>query len=148
MEKGIEILHGCPLRADLTGHGHPTLFCQKLADWPNWLSVRSALKRTPMQDFNSFSIIFYYITIDRARNSGLESRGQQTSPTPSVYQKWFITYGGIKVKASTELTKGQGPYGSHAPRPPRHHLKFHPHLRESLRLLLARELGHHLSITL
>ena len=33
-----------------------------LADGLGWpCSVRSALKRTPMQDFNSFSIMFYYI---------------------------------------------------------------------------------------
>ena len=31
----------------------------KRMGWPS--PVRSALKRTPVQDFNSFSIIFYYI---------------------------------------------------------------------------------------
>ena len=37
-------------------------FWQKLADWLNWLCpARSALKRTPVQDFNHFSIMFYYI---------------------------------------------------------------------------------------
>ena len=37
-------------------------FWQKLADWLNWLCpVRSALKRTPVQDFNYFSITFYCI---------------------------------------------------------------------------------------
>ena len=51
----------------------------------------------------------------------LESRGQQTSPTPSVRRERFIAYGGNEVQAPTELTKGQGPCGSHAPRPPRRH---------------------------
>jgi hypothetical protein len=42
---------------------HP--FWQKSADWLNWLCpvtpVRSVLKRTAVQDFYSFSIIFYDI---------------------------------------------------------------------------------------
>ena len=38
------------LRADLTGHGHPTLFGRWA--WMAW---------TLMQEFNSFSIMFYYI---------------------------------------------------------------------------------------
>ena len=33
--------------------------CQKRVGWP--CLVRSALKRMPVQDFNSFSIMFYYI---------------------------------------------------------------------------------------
>ena len=35
------------------------LFWQKGLEWP--CPVRSALKKTPVQDFSSFSIIFYYI---------------------------------------------------------------------------------------
>ena len=60
--KRIEILHGhafvgWPNRAQPS---HP--FLQKLADWLNCLCpVRSALKRTPVQDFDSFSIMLYYI---------------------------------------------------------------------------------------
>merc|ERR1712026_365579 len=41
--------------------------------------------------------------------------------TPSVRQKRFVAYGGNEVQAPTEPTKGQGPCGSHAPRPPRRH---------------------------
>ena len=41
---------------------HPNPFWQKLADLLNWpCPFRSAIKRTHMQDFNSFSIMFYYI---------------------------------------------------------------------------------------
>ena len=47
------------LRADLTGQGHHTLFGIYWLNWP--CPVRSFLKRTPMQDFNSFSLMFYYI---------------------------------------------------------------------------------------
>ena len=57
MEKELTSCMGVLLRADLT---HP--FWQKSADWLNWLCpVRSALKRTSVQDFNSFSIMFYCI---------------------------------------------------------------------------------------
>ena len=52
---------------------------------------------------------------------GLEARRPQTSPTPSVRQKRFVAYGGNEVQAPTEPTRGQGPCGSHAPRPPRRH---------------------------
>ena len=46
MEKELKSCMGVLLRADLTR--------QKLADWLNWLCpVRSALKRTPVQDFDS-----------------------------------------------------------------------------------------------
>ena len=47
------------LRTDQTGHGHPTLFDRNWLHWP--CPVRSALKRTPVQDFDSFSIMIYYI---------------------------------------------------------------------------------------
>ena len=50
---------GVLLRADLTGHGHPSCFWQKGLGWP--CPVWSALKRMPVQDINSFSIMFYYI---------------------------------------------------------------------------------------
>ena len=62
MEKELKSCTGILLRADLTGHSHPSLFWQKWADWLNWpCPVRSALKRTPVQDFSSFPIMFYYI---------------------------------------------------------------------------------------
>ena len=66
MKKRVEILHGCPFEgwSNRTRSSYP--FWQKLADWLNWLypvtnSVRSALKRTPVQNFNHFSIMFNYI---------------------------------------------------------------------------------------
>ena len=54
----IKILYGCPFE------GWPPIqpisrFLPKRVGWP--CPVRSALKRTPMQDFNYFSIMFYYI---------------------------------------------------------------------------------------
>ena len=62
MEKDLKSCTGVLLRSDLIGHSHPTLFLQKLADWLNWPDpVKSAFKRTPVQDFNSFSITFYHI---------------------------------------------------------------------------------------
>ena len=52
-EKRIKIF----LRADLTGPGTAIQ-----AHLPKRLCpVRSDLKRTPVQDFNSFSVMFYYI---------------------------------------------------------------------------------------
>ena len=56
MEKEIKS-HTCVLlRADLKGHGQSANF------WMGWLCpVGSALKRTPVQDYNSFSIMFYFI---------------------------------------------------------------------------------------
>ena len=59
MEKELESCRGFLLRADLTGHGHPSCFGQRGLGWP--CPVRAALKRTPVQDINSFSIMFYYI---------------------------------------------------------------------------------------
>ena len=48
------------LRADLTGPGMAIqAHLPKRVGWP--CPVRSALKRTPMQDFDSFPIMFYYI---------------------------------------------------------------------------------------
>jgi hypothetical protein len=52
MAKVLESCMGALLRADLTGHSRPTLFGR---NWP--CPFRLALKRTPVQDFNSFSII-------------------------------------------------------------------------------------------
>ena len=53
MEKELKSCTGVLLRADLTGHGHPTLYGRNWLNWP--CPVRSALKRTPVQDFNSSS---------------------------------------------------------------------------------------------
>ena len=66
MEKELKSSTGVLLRADLAGHGQakPFLAMAKpfLPKWVGWLCpVRSALKRTPVQDFNSFSIMFYNI---------------------------------------------------------------------------------------
>ena len=48
---------GVLLRADLTRSQPSHPFRQKSTDWLNWpCPVRSALKRTPVQDFDSFSI--------------------------------------------------------------------------------------------
>ena len=59
MEKELKSCTGVLLRADLTGHSQSDKFLPKRVEWP--CPVRSALKRTPVQDFNSFSIMFYYI---------------------------------------------------------------------------------------
>ena len=53
MKKELKSCTGVLLIADLTGHGHPTCF-----GWP--CPVRPALKRTPVQDFNSSTVMFYY----------------------------------------------------------------------------------------
>ena len=47
------------MKADLTVHDLPTLFGR----WA-WMAVpvMSDFKRTPVEDFNSFSIMFYYIS--------------------------------------------------------------------------------------
>ena len=47
MENELKSCTGVLLRADLTGHGQPTLFGR-------WAG-------TPVQDFNYFLIMFYYI---------------------------------------------------------------------------------------
>ena len=60
MEKELKSCMGVLLRADLTGHGRPSPFAKKGGmGWP--CPVRSALNRTPVPDFDSFSIMFYYI---------------------------------------------------------------------------------------
>ena len=59
MEKELKSCTGVLLRADLTGH--PTCFGRKGLDGRALLGHRSALKRTPVQDINCFSIMFYYI---------------------------------------------------------------------------------------
>ena len=59
MEEELKSCTDVPLRADLTGHGHPTLFGRNWMNWP--FPVRSAFKRTPVQDNYKFSIMFYYI---------------------------------------------------------------------------------------
>ena len=53
MVKKLKSCTGVLLRADLIAHQ------PKRVGWP--CPVRSALKRTPVQDFNFFSIIFYCI---------------------------------------------------------------------------------------
>ena len=63
MEKELKSCTGILLRADLKG--------QKLADWLNWpCPVESTLKRTPVQDFDSFSIMFYYIISNTYKKNG------------------------------------------------------------------------------
>ena len=57
--KRIEILHGCPFEGWPNRAWPFKPFLPKWVGWP--CPVRSALKRTPVQDFNSFSILFYYI---------------------------------------------------------------------------------------
>ena len=58
--KRIKILHGCPFEGWPNQQG--TAIPPFLADGLGWLCpVKSALKRTLMQDLNSFSIMIYYI---------------------------------------------------------------------------------------
>ena len=57
--KRIKILHGCPFEGWPNRARPFKPFLPKRVGWP--CPVRSALKRTPVQDFNSFSILFYYI---------------------------------------------------------------------------------------
>ena len=152
-------------------------FWQKSADWLNWLSpVRPALKRTPVQDFNSFSIIFYYFintTNQKIRDlfcpvhiSGLSksvsigdcsttcprksqecgSHGQQTSTTPLFLQKQFIAYGSNEVRHQHSWQRDRVLADLTTPRPPGITLNRHHQLWESLWLLLARGLSYHLAI--
>ena len=58
--KRIKILHGCPFEGWPNRARPSHLFWQKGLGW--LCPVRSALRRTPVQEFHSFSIIFYYIT--------------------------------------------------------------------------------------
>ena len=58
MEKELKSCTGVLLTADLTGHGHSSHSAKKAR--VGWLCpVRSALKGTPVEDLNSFSIMFY-----------------------------------------------------------------------------------------
>ena len=61
-EKRIKILHSCPFEG-WPNRAWPiqpiSRYLPKRVGWP--CPVRSALKRTPVQDFNSFSISIYYI---------------------------------------------------------------------------------------
>ena len=62
MEKELKSCTGVLLKADLTGSGQfsqSANFCKKRVGW--LCPIRSDLKRTPVQDFKSFSIMFYYI---------------------------------------------------------------------------------------
>ena len=60
--KRIKILHGCPFEGwpNRAWSIQPiSQFLTKRVGWP--CPVRSALKKTPVQGFNSFSIMLYYI---------------------------------------------------------------------------------------
>ena len=60
--KRIKILHGCPFEGwpNRTWPIQPiSQFLPKRVGWP--CPVSSAFKRTPVKDFNHFSIMFYYI---------------------------------------------------------------------------------------
>jgi len=60
MEKELKSCMGVLLRADLTGHGQFSQladFCQK--GWDD-RPLLSALKKTPVQEFNYSSITFFY----------------------------------------------------------------------------------------
>ena len=62
MEKELTSCTGVLLRADLTGHGQFSQLadiCQK--GWDGHALLGQPSKRSPVQDFNSFSIMFYYI---------------------------------------------------------------------------------------
>ena len=60
--KIIEILYGHPFEGWLNRARPSHPFWQKSTDWLNWLCpIRSVLKGTPVQNFNSFSIMFYYV---------------------------------------------------------------------------------------
>ena len=59
MENSCTGVNGVLFRADRKGHGRPILFGRNWLNWP--CPVRSALKRTPFKDSNSFSIMTYYI---------------------------------------------------------------------------------------
>ena len=55
--KRIKIHHGCPFEG--WSNRPISRFLPKRVGWP--CPVRSVLKRTPMQDLNYFSVMFYYI---------------------------------------------------------------------------------------
>ena len=55
---------GVLLRDDLTWHSHPSPFSQ------NGCPVKSALKKTPVQDFNYFSLMFLCIISTTYQNIG------------------------------------------------------------------------------
>ena len=58
-EKRIEILHGCPFEG---WHNRARPSHTVRQNWLGWpCPVRSTLKMKPMQEFDSFSIVFYYI---------------------------------------------------------------------------------------
>ena len=67
----VEIQHGCPFEGLANGARPSHLFWQKSTDCPNLpCPVRSALKRTHMQDFNSFSIMFNYLICTKYKKFG------------------------------------------------------------------------------
>ena len=60
MEKELKSYTGVLLRADLLNRARPFKpFLPKLVGWP--CPVRSALKRTPMQDFSSTTLFAPHI---------------------------------------------------------------------------------------
>ena len=95
--KRIKLLWGCPFEGWLnrTWPIQPiSQFLPKSVGWP--CPVRSALKRTPLQDFNYFSIVLYYIISTTYQKIGdlfcpvifLDFR--TVWPTFSVTVLWFI----------------------------------------------------------
>ena len=64
MEKELKSCVGVLLRDDLTWHSHPSPFSQ------NGCPVKSALKKTPVQDFNYFSLMFLCIISTTYQNIG------------------------------------------------------------------------------
>ena len=80
--KRIEILHRRPLKGwpNRSRPSHP--FWQKSADWLNGLCpVRSALKRTSVQDFSSFCIIFHKLWMDFVNVTSHEPMTMSKCPT-------------------------------------------------------------------
>ena len=63
MEKELKSCMDILLRADITGRGHPSPLCQNRWDG-------RAIKRTPMQDFESFPIMFYFIISTKYQKNG------------------------------------------------------------------------------
>ena len=66
--KRIKMLHGCPFEGRPNRVWPSKPFLPKWVGWP--CPVRSAPKRTPVQDFNSLSIMFYCIMSRTHHNIG------------------------------------------------------------------------------
>ena len=67
MGKELKSCTGVLLRADLTGHDHPTHFGRNSLDVHALLGQPS---KTPVQDFDSFCIMLYYIVNTAYQNIG------------------------------------------------------------------------------